>query len=217
MNDNVNHPSHYTDGKIEVINFIEDKNLNFHRGNAVKYISRAGKKNPEKEVEDLEKAVWYTNREIQRINGQSKNSVLLEHLEALKKFINGEWVDTDIIQTILGIDFSTGLKMFDFSRTAEWNPAPLNGQKITTKFRLKTVLLTQKVEKLEADIKEFERETDKETDKETVTNLKHVCRVFERALNNALGVDHAYTDAYKVAEEEIKREDVEDIYNGDYE
>lgn len=213
MNDNVNHPSHYTDGKIEVINFIEDKNLNFHRGNAVKYIARAGKKNPEKEVEDLEKAVWYTNREIQRINGQSKNSVLLEHLEALKKFINGEWVDTDIIQTILGIDFSTGLKMFDFSRTAEWNPAPLNGQKITTKFRLKTVLLTQKVEKLEADIKEFERETDKET----VTNLKHVCRVFERALNNALGVDHAYTDAYKAAEEEIKREDAENIYNGDYE
>lgn len=213
MNDNVNHPSHYTDGKIEVIDFIEDKNLNFHRGNAVKYIARAGKKNPEKEVEDLEKAVWYTNREIQRINGQSKNSVLLEHLEALKKFINGEWVDTDIIQTILGIDFSTGLKMFDFSRTAEWNPAPLNGQKITTKFRLKTVLLTQKVEKLEADIKEFERETDKET----VTNLKHVCRVFERALNNALGVDHAYTDAYKAAEEEIKREDVEDTYNGDYE
>jgi len=213
MNDNVNHPSHYTDGKIEVINFIEDKNLNFHRGNAVKYIARAGKKNPEKEVEDLEKAVWYTNREIQRINGQSKNSVLLEHLEALKKFINGEWVDTDIIQTILGIDFSTGLKMFDFSRTAEWNPAPLNGQKITTKFRLKTVLLTQKVEKLEADIKEFERETDKET----VTNLKHVCRVFERALNNALGVDHAYTDAYKSAEEEIKREDAENIYNGDYE
>ena len=213
MNDNVNHPSHYTDGKIEVINFIEDKNLNFHRGNAVKYISRAGKKNPEKEVEDLEKAVWYTNREIQRINGQSKNSVLLEHLEALKKFINGEWVDTDIIQTILGIDFSTGLKMFDFSRTAEWNPAPLNGQKITTKFRLKTVLLTQKVEKLEADIKEFERETDKET----VTNLKHVCRVFERALNNALGVDHAYTDAYKAAEEEIRREDTEEIYNGDYE
>ena len=213
MNDNVNHPSHYTDGKIEVIDFIEDKNLNFHRGNAVKYIARAGKKNPEKEVEDLEKAVWYTNREIQRINGQSKNSVLLEHLEALKKFINGEWVDTDIIQTILGIDFSTGLKMFDFSRTAEWNPAPLNGQKITTKFRLKTVLLTQKVEKLEADIKEFERETDKET----VTNLKHVCRVFERALNNALGVNHAYTDAYKAAEEEIKREDTEDIYNGDYE
>lgn len=66
-NDAVNHPSHYTDGKIEVIDFIEDKGLNFHRGNAVKYIARAGKKNPEKEAEDLSKAIWYLNREIDRI------------------------------------------------------------------------------------------------------------------------------------------------------
>ena len=58
--DPVNHPSHYTDGKIEVIDFIEDKNLGFHLGNAVKYISRAGKKDPNKEIEDLEKAIWYT-------------------------------------------------------------------------------------------------------------------------------------------------------------
>lgn len=66
-NDSVNHPAHYTDGKIEVIDFIEDKKLNFHKGNAVKYIARAGKKNPEKEVEDLQKAIWYLNREIMRI------------------------------------------------------------------------------------------------------------------------------------------------------
>ena len=43
-NDNINHPKHYTDGKIEVIDFIEDKKLGFCLGNAVKYISRAGKK-----------------------------------------------------------------------------------------------------------------------------------------------------------------------------
>lgn len=67
QNDNVNHPSYYTDGKIEVIDFIEDKKLNFHRGNAVKYIARAGKKNTANEVEDLEKAVWYINREIERL------------------------------------------------------------------------------------------------------------------------------------------------------
>lgn len=67
MNDIVNHPAHYTDGKIEVIEFIEDKGLNFHRGNAVKYISRAGKKDPAKEIEDLKKAVWYLNREIGRL------------------------------------------------------------------------------------------------------------------------------------------------------
>lgn len=75
MKDNVNHPSHYTDGKIEVISFIEDKNLNYHRGNAVKYISRAGKKNPDKEIEDLEKARWYINREIERITGQKRKQV----------------------------------------------------------------------------------------------------------------------------------------------
>ena len=56
--DNVNHPSHYTSGKIEVIDFIEDKELGFHLGNAVKYISRAGRKDPDKIVEDLQKAVW---------------------------------------------------------------------------------------------------------------------------------------------------------------
>lgn len=65
--DNVNHPSHYTDGKIEVIDFIEDKKLNFHRGNAVKYIARAGKKDKSKEVEDLKKARWYIDREIRRL------------------------------------------------------------------------------------------------------------------------------------------------------
>jgi hypothetical protein len=65
--DAVNHPSHYNDGKIEVIDYIEDKNLDFCLGNAVKYISRAGKKNKDKEVEDLEKAIWYINRRIKQI------------------------------------------------------------------------------------------------------------------------------------------------------
>lgn len=68
----VNHPSHYNNGKIEVIDFIEDKNLNFHRGNAIKYISRAGLKNKDTEIEDLEKAIWYLQREITRIKGEQK-------------------------------------------------------------------------------------------------------------------------------------------------
>lgn len=66
----VNHPSHYTDGKIEVIDFIEDKNLNFHRGNAVKYIARAGKKDKSREIEDLQKAAWYIDREIKRLEAK---------------------------------------------------------------------------------------------------------------------------------------------------
>ena len=65
--DDVNHPAHYTDGNIEVIDFIEDKNLGFHLGNAIKYISRAGKKNKNKTVEDLQKAIWYINRYITNI------------------------------------------------------------------------------------------------------------------------------------------------------
>ncbi|MBR2384449.1 MAG: DUF3310 domain-containing protein [Clostridia bacterium] len=72
MSDNVNHPSHYTDGKIEVIEFIEDKNLNYHKGNAIKYICRAGKKDPQKEIEDLQKAIWYINREIRNLKRRTK-------------------------------------------------------------------------------------------------------------------------------------------------
>jgi len=64
MNDAVEHPAHYTSGKIEVIDYIEDQKLPYHLGNAIKYISRAGKKDPEKTVEDLQKAVWYINRYI---------------------------------------------------------------------------------------------------------------------------------------------------------
>lgn len=57
MTDNINHPSHYADGwsnGAEVIDIVE--NLNFCRGNAVKYLARAGKKDPNKELEDLRKA-----------------------------------------------------------------------------------------------------------------------------------------------------------------
>lgn len=72
-NDPVDHPSHYTDGQIETIEFIEDKKLDFCLGNAVKYISRAGKKDPTKEVEDLKKAIWYVERRIKQINGGVEN------------------------------------------------------------------------------------------------------------------------------------------------
>ena len=65
--DNVNHPDHYNHGKIEVIDFIEDQHLGFHLGNAVKYISRAGRKDPARTVEDLRKAAWYLNRQIERL------------------------------------------------------------------------------------------------------------------------------------------------------
>lgn len=61
----VNHPPHYASGKIEVIEAIEDWGLGFHLGNVVKYTARAGKKDPAKEIEDLEKASWYLKRKIE--------------------------------------------------------------------------------------------------------------------------------------------------------
>jgi hypothetical protein len=66
--DVVNRPSHYTTGKIEVIDFIEDQKLGFHLGNVVKYVARAGKKDPAKEIQDLEKARWYLNRAIEKLS-----------------------------------------------------------------------------------------------------------------------------------------------------
>ena len=67
MADMVNHPAHYTDGKIEVIEYIEDKKLGYCLGNAIKYISRAGKKDKSKEIEDLKKAAWYIARRIKEL------------------------------------------------------------------------------------------------------------------------------------------------------
>jgi hypothetical protein len=67
VNDPVNKPSHYTDGKIEVLDFIEDKKLGFHLGNVVKYVCRAGKKDPAKTVEDLKKARFYLDRKIKEL------------------------------------------------------------------------------------------------------------------------------------------------------
>ena len=63
--DMVNHPPHYTVGGIEVIDFIEAKGLSYHLGQVIKYVSRAGKKGDA--LQDLQKARWYLNREIARV------------------------------------------------------------------------------------------------------------------------------------------------------
>ena len=63
--DVINHPSHYTRGKIEVIDFIEDQELPYHLGNVIKYIARAGHKGDK--LEDLKKARWYLDRYINEV------------------------------------------------------------------------------------------------------------------------------------------------------
>jgi hypothetical protein len=64
MTDMVNNPPHYTAGGIETIDYIEAKQLDYHLGNAVKYISRANLKGTYEQ--DLQKAIWYINRAIEK-------------------------------------------------------------------------------------------------------------------------------------------------------
>jgi hypothetical protein len=63
--DLVNRPPHYTDGGIDTLKFIEAKDLNYRLGNVVKYISRTGKKVDSDPLQDLEKARFYLDREIE--------------------------------------------------------------------------------------------------------------------------------------------------------
>lgn len=62
--DLVNSPKHYQGNGIEVIDIIDSFNLNFNLGNSIKYILRADKKGNKKQ--DLEKALWYINHELQK-------------------------------------------------------------------------------------------------------------------------------------------------------
>lgn len=72
--DNVNHPSHYTWLKklcgIEVLDIT--RHLDFNTGNAVKYLLRAGRKDPKKTIEDLEKAIFYIKDKINMLKNENK-------------------------------------------------------------------------------------------------------------------------------------------------
>jgi hypothetical protein len=68
MKESINHPEHYGgDNTYEAIKVIEAWNLDFSLGNTIKYISRAGKKDKAKEIEDLKKALWYLDRKIKTL------------------------------------------------------------------------------------------------------------------------------------------------------
>ena len=66
----VDHPTYYQGKKYEAIDIIEDYNLDFHLGNAIKYILRAGKKDDK--LKDLNKAMWYLKRSCQNIENETK-------------------------------------------------------------------------------------------------------------------------------------------------
>jgi hypothetical protein len=68
----VNHPEHYggESNPYEVIKVIEALEMDFHLGNTFKYIARAGKKGTDKELQDLEKALWYLQRKIELVKNK---------------------------------------------------------------------------------------------------------------------------------------------------
>lgn len=70
--ESVNHPQHYggEDNPYEVIKVVEALEMDFHLGNVFKYIARAGKKETDKELQDLKKALWYLDRKIQLLEGK---------------------------------------------------------------------------------------------------------------------------------------------------
>ena len=73
MSEQVNHPQHYggEENLYEAIKVIEAWDLDFHLGNTVKYISRAGKKGTDKELQDLKKALWYLERKIKNLENNN--------------------------------------------------------------------------------------------------------------------------------------------------
>lgn len=92
MAEKVNHPSYYggENNPYEAIKVIEAWDLGFCLGNTIRYISRAGKKDPEKEFEDLQKAAWYLNHYIDQKFGPKTLDLNLSNkdVEELKKYLN---------------------------------------------------------------------------------------------------------------------------------
>lgn len=93
MSDNVDHPSHYCDGrKYEPVEVILDWELDFLLGNALKYISRTGRKGSDEDaIEDLEKAVWYIQKRIDVLRGKWKRP---EPSKDDGQFRSGVWTTT---------------------------------------------------------------------------------------------------------------------------
>tara|TARA_R110000868_G_scaffold153065_4_gene378390 strand:+ start:341 stop:730 length:390 start_codon:yes stop_codon:yes gene_type:complete len=87
MSDLVNHPKHYggADNVYEAIKVIEDWHLGFNLGNAVKYISRAGRK--DSYLQDIKKAAWYLQREIQNIEALKANRSCMDASDVAEEFL----------------------------------------------------------------------------------------------------------------------------------
>lgn len=117
-NDPVNHPAHYTSGKIEVADFIADKELDFFLGNVVKYVARAGRKVVEKTVEDLEKARWYLNRKIVMLGGKDwSGDTPSDEIVMLRQILAS--ADSDLIKGNLNTPHDVAGLLDDFGKVLD--------------------------------------------------------------------------------------------------
>ena len=95
MENKIEHPDYYTDGNIEVIDYIEDKGFGYHLGNVIKYVSRAGKKT-EDPLPDLKKAIWYIERYIDYIKKtESEKEDMSEGLTGLIEYLHNVFGDME--------------------------------------------------------------------------------------------------------------------------
>lgn len=81
----VEHPKHYNEGSIECIEVIEDWDLGFHLGNAVKYICRS--KHKGNELKDIEKAFWYLRRYLSILEHEERQKVLQEKADKIEQLM----------------------------------------------------------------------------------------------------------------------------------
>ena len=120
MSETVKHPAHYNNGKIEVIDAIEDWKLGFNDGNAVKYIGRH--KHKGKPTEDLKKALWYIAREL-FVSYEVSECELLTLVSGVKK-------QRQITRSVEDLNERVG---FDLDQLRKSNPElfePLNPHEI---------------------------------------------------------------------------------------
>ena len=148
--DPVNKPSHYTEGReFETIDVIEDWGLGFHLGNAVKYISRAGRKDPDKLHQDISKAIWYLERfqdmhamkrrakiDLEQFADQGTYSVLSDEQDEIEFEALGEipssvrfGIDDDIYEEEVPFAFNFEK---DLASSRAMTPSSLPSSKATT-------------------------------------------------------------------------------------
>ena len=93
MNNPVHNPAHYKSGGIEVIDVIEAFDLNFRLANVIKYVLRAGRKGDA--LEDLEKAAWYLDREIDKLESEAEADEVLDDVTHTKPVVRVEKQEYD--------------------------------------------------------------------------------------------------------------------------